>query len=140
MRPWNLLDRIAGVLLLLAAILAAVWLAIPSTMFVKLDAVRLEGSEVTLVRRVPYGDVTVKVWSEITIDRLGGYEYGSGYNYAIIQSQPGDAVLREILHWAKPCLDRGPPLVFRINMQVMLLGLIPLRQTSITTLVEAPVK
>ena len=129
-----ILRMIAG-LMTVAISAMALWLMTPSTMFFNPLSLSLDGDRITLVRDTPFGDVPIDWIGEITLINQDNYECG-GSGHRIAQQEKSGAVTLKIGAWAKPCLDAGAPFVLRYQYQVWLFGLIPLRPTGISLVVE----
>ena len=125
---------------LLMAVLGILWLLIPPTLFLKPVAtvVDVAAETVTIKRLTPFGAVSARWKSEITVLHNENFECNSGrWQTAYYQKAPGDTVTYPIGEWAERCMALGPPFVLRVTRQVMLFGVIPLRSMHDDTLVEA---
>jgi len=123
-------------LLPVLAILAfALWYAVPSSLFVQPVSWSLNGTDVRFVRLTPYGDVTAKWKTEISLINRNGFEcYGNGT--AFYQVEPTNTVTYEIGDWALRCVNAGPPFTIRQTWQVVLFDLITLRSVETITVIE----
>ena len=128
------LRMVAGFMTAAVAVMV-LWLVTPSAMFFNPLSLALAGDQMTLVRDTPFGDVRIDWIGEITLLNQDNYECG-GSGRRIAQDEKSNAVTLKIGAWAKPCLDAGAPFVLRYQYQVRLFGLIPLRPTGISLVVE----
>ncbi|QFS83970.1 hypothetical protein [Roseivivax sp. THAF197b] len=134
---WQFADKMAAVLVVLAVMITALWLAVPSGIFIKTISLDLQDRTVRFVRELPFGTVDARWRSEITLIDGGGFECNSGdWGLATYQAIPGNTVTYHLGAWADDCLEAGPPLYLTTTRQVMLLGVIPLRQDVSVTEIE----
>lgn len=127
---------VLSVVLLLAV---GTWFLLPSNVFINQLSLKVENGMVHFTRELPFGEVTARWWSEITVPEYGSYECSSGApRMAFYQEVPGDTVTYNLGAWAQPCLAKGSLYVLSSHRQVMLFGVIPLRPTRSVEKVEPP--
>lgn len=133
----GLLSRLDWSLLAFVA-LAGVWLAVPSSLFIREVSITVDGDRVTFTRELPWGEVP-GVWaSEITLAD-GATCSSGGWQPALYQQQEGNTVTYPLGGWARECVEAGPPFYLRTVRWVMLWGWLPLRpMVSITNVTGMP--
>ena len=129
---WGWFDKLGFFVVVIGGIAAGLWFSIGSHLFLKPIALRMDGYSYTFLRETPFGDVDAKWWAEMTLldrgdTRFDSYECNLGNGRRMFQVSENDLVTGSLTSSAGPCVDAGPPMVFRASYQVMLFGLIPLR-------------
>ncbi len=123
---------ITSILLILGAI--AVFL-FPSSIFIRVIGLDMQGRTITFARELPYGDVYGEFSGEIV--REDGMECHSGpWQPNHYQVQEGNVIVSTISEWAWPCVDLGAPYYIRYMIRVRLFGLIPLRPFETVAQIE----
>ncbi|MHA3913834.1 hypothetical protein [Halovulum sp. GXIMD14793] len=125
----RIIDRFSFVMVLLGVI----WLAIPSSLFLRLQAYIIEDGMITIVRETPYGNVLAEVSDEI-ISATGLTCVSGGAHEAIFEVAPNNTVRLRAHEWMVPCLKK--PMIYTSEIKVFLFGLIPLRPVRFTTAIE----
>lgn len=134
---WNFADRLALVLTVAGFLGGALWIMVPTSVFIREISLTVTGPTVRFVRELPFGHVSARWRSEITLIDGDGFECNSGaWRQAEYQPIPGNTVTYQIGDWAKDCLEAGPPFYLSTTRQVLFMGIIPLRQSRHTTEVE----
>ncbi|SLN74723.1 hypothetical protein ROJ8625_04087 [Roseivivax jejudonensis] len=134
---WSFSDKLGAVLVILGIIGTALWLCLPSSLFIRPVSLQVAGDNVRFVRELPFGTVDAVWRSEITLIDGDGYECNSGdWQEATYQEIAGNTVTYRLGDWAERCLDAGPPFYLMTKRRVMLFGVIPLRASVDLTEVE----
>ena len=134
---WSFADRLGAVLVLLGMLATLAWFLLPSTLFIRTVAMDVKGATVRFVRELPFGTVDARWRAEITLIDGGGFECNSGaWVTATYQPVQGNTVTYQLGDWADDCVDAGPPFYLTTTRQVMLFGVIPLRQDTDVTEIE----
>lgn len=134
---WSFSDKLQAALVVIGFILTALWFAFPSSAFINQVSLTVAGDKVRFIRELPYGTVTARWRSEITLIDGDGFECQSGgWRLAEYQMIKGNTVTYKLGPWGQDCLDAGPPFYLTTTRQVLLLGVIPLRPDSQTTEVQ----
>ncbi|KQI67058.1 hypothetical protein AN189_17705 [Loktanella sp. 3ANDIMAR09] len=134
---WSIMDKLAGVLVVLALVVSGAYLAVPSSLFLRDVSMTVDGDRVRYVRETPFGDVTAEWHAEITLIDGDGFECASGpWQVATYQAIPGNTVTYNLGSWADDCLEAGPPYYLTTTRRVLLFGVIPLRKMTQRTEVE----
>lgn len=124
---------------LVSLLFGLLWLAVPSTVFLRPVATLLDvdTGRVTFTRETPFGTVTARWRTEITLVGRDDFECNSGrWSIATYQQRAGDTVQYQIGEWANDCVEAGPPFIMRTVRQVLLFDVIPLRPDTDIVLVE----
>lgn len=134
---WHFADRLAAVLVVIGLLVSATWFLFPTRHLIREVALNVSGETVRFIRELPYGHVTARWRSEITLIDGDGFECNSGaWAEAEYQPIPGNTVTYRLGHWADACLDAGPPFYLTTTRQALLWGVIPLRPSRATTEVQ----
>lgn len=128
-RRWHPGDYVAAVL----SMLIVLWLSVGSWVFLQPVAYTVDGYMVTFVRRTPFGAVTADYAAEI---RIPGGQSCAESGRGLYEDAPADTVQYELAQRLRPCVHRGVPASVHLSWRVELWGLIPLRETTLTTLIE----
>jgi len=128
------------VYVLVAAIFSMLlWIATPSSLFIQPISTKVEGTKVTFVRQLPYGAISARWWSDITLVGDAGLECTSGApRRAYYQETNGNTVTFHLGAWASDCVDAAAPYYLTTWRQVMVFGLIPLRASRDSTEILLP--
>ena len=117
------------------------WFSVTSELFVRIDAVEVQGQDVSVLRELPYGAVRVR-----HVEVLRPLAQGHPANVPCENSQaasvlPADGGVAELVwvswsiaDWAEPCM--AADFVWQAKWVVYLFGLIPLRPTRAEILVQ----
>jgi len=129
---WSWFDKIGFSVVTIGSVLCGLWLFVGSHLFLKPIALRLDGYDFIFLRETPFGDVDAKWSAEMVLmdrgdTRFDSYECDLGNGRRMFQESEHNLVTGSLTSSAKPCVEAGPPMVFRASYQVMLFGLIPLR-------------
>ena len=134
---WSLLDKLALLAVIAGMILTVLWLAFPTSLFIKQVSLSVENRTVRFVRELPYGHISARWRSEITLIDGDGYECNSGA-WRVAEYQPilGNTVTYDLGEWADRCIVAGPPFYLTTVRQALIFGVIPLRPDRQTTEVQ----
>lgn len=139
--------RLFDWLSLFFVMLAIAWLALPSSVFLKPEAIIYDGRIVTLQRQTPLGSVTSSWDRELYVvgthlechapTSLAQHQRVSGR----VDPETGETVAENAVtwiegDWALPCLMAEPPIIATHTWQVKLFGLIPLRPVRLVATIE----
>lgn len=139
--------RLFDALSLVFAALAIAWLALPSSVFLKPEAIIYDGRIVTLQRQTPLGSVTSTWDRELYVvgthlechapTSLAQHQRVSGR----VDPETGETVAENTVtwiegDWALPCLMAEPPIIATHTWQVRLFGLIPLRPVRLVATID----
>lgn len=127
-------------------ILAALWLAIPSSVFIWPKAMIYDGRIATLQRETPFGPVYTE-WNREMYVSGTHMECHAPARIERHQKVPGDlgddgnpvgenTVTWIEGDWAIPCLRAEPPIIVTNTWRVLLFGIVPLRPTQLVTTIE----
>lgn len=126
---WDTFDVFAAIV----TALVALWIVLPSSVFLRPVGYQLDGAMMTFVRDVPFGQVTATWGTELRTSTLqechaaGGptpYQTGAeGARYAVVVRYPLQPQL-----W--PCVDGVWPVVVSQTHQVSAFGGVPLRASE----------
>lgn len=139
--------RLFDWLSLFFVVLALIWLALPSSAFLRPEAVIYDGRMVTLQRQTPWGDVSSTWDRELYVV---GTQLECHAPTSLAQHQPveghidpetGSQIAENTVtwvegDWALPCLMAEPPIIATHTWQVRLFGLIPLRPVRLVATIE----
>ena len=127
--------------------LALIWLALPSSAFLRPEAIIYDGRMVTLQRQTPWGAVTSTWDRELYVvgthlechapTRTAHHQRVTGH----IDPETGNQIAENTVtwvegDWALPCLMAKPPIIATHAWQVRLFGLIPLRPVRLVATIE----
>lgn len=122
---------------ILLVVLTVLWACVPSSIFLRNISLTVHGDVVQYVRETPFGSVDARWRAEIVLIDGENMECNSGaWKTATYQKKAGNSVTYRLGDWARDCLDAGPPFYLTTTRQVLLAGIIPLRQQVQTTEVE----
>lgn len=139
--------RLFDWLSLFFVLLAFTWLALPSSAFLRPEAVIYDGRMVTLQRQTPWGAVTSTWDRELYVvgthlechapTRTEHHQRVAGH----VDPETGKQIAENTVtwvegDWALPCLTAEPPIIATHTWQVRLFGLIPLRPVRLVTTIE----
>ena len=149
MSKWRLpCRRCLDYLSLLILVPFVVWAAVPSSVFLQPQAVHYDGQMVTLVRRVPFGQVEAIWTKEMRVTGTNQQCYsGSDANtvehiQGRVDPESGQNIGEETVvyiegDWALPCLHSPPPIIVSHTWRVLLFGVFPLRPVRISETIES---
>lgn len=137
------LDFISLAILLLAGL----WLSVPSSVFIKPQALIYDGRQATLRRLTPWGAIDAEWHRELyvvgtrfechappivqRVQKIDGYT----------NPETGEMVAADTVSWtvggeALDCLRAEPPIIATHTWRVLIFGVIPLRPVRLTTTIE----
>ncbi len=129
---WTGLERAVALVFVLFILLAAIWGAVSTSLFLRQDSMAITRSEtgdwiMTSVRATPLGTFEAEWIGEY---RVVGREDGmtcQASGRSNVSATEGNIVRYRIGDWALPCLEEGPPIAVTYTRRALLLGVIPLR-------------
>ena len=125
---WGLADVVAG----LGALAVVAWIALPTSVFLRPADAYIDGDEIVLVRNARWFDVVADWTTEI--ENASGQEC---HNAGRSVYQQGLRTVRWTAGEAlRECIERGPPMTIRMSWGARLFGVIPLRKTYLTRIVD----
>ena len=141
---WHSLLDYASLLILVPFI---IYVTLPSSVFLQPEAVHYDGRLVTLVRRVPFGEVDAIWTSEMRVTGSSQQCYsGTRANTLAhirgrVDPESGQHVGEETVvyiegEWAVPCLRSTPPIIVTHTWRVLLFDLFPLRPVRISATIN----
>lgn len=125
---WSFWDKVGAGSAVTILVIFALWFFFPTGHFIRHISLAVDHNSVRFVRETPYGPVSARWHSEITLIDNNGYTCSSGgWRYNEYEPIPGNTVSFDFEDWAKRCISAGPPYYLTTVRQVMLFGIFPLR-------------
>lgn len=119
-------------LALVAIVLAVLWYAVPSSVFIRPTNMAVvknpDGHWIMLSERAtPLGAVTARTQAIIQVLGREDGQDCQWQNDGLFIPKDKNLSRYDITSWAAPCLDAGPPISIRFSRTVKLFNVIPLR-------------
>lgn len=133
--PLRRRTRWPEVLAAAAALVATLYLAVPSSVFIRPSAVIYDQGYATIKRDLPFGAVTARWSRQMHVSRIG-MECHTPDRIEVMRPTPDGTVTYAVGDDVIPCLMQDPPIIATHRWQVLLFGFIPLRPVSFTTTIE----
>ena len=135
---WNFADRLGLFGCVAFLFVTPLWILFPTDYLIREISYEVRGDRVRFVRETPFGAITARWRSEITLLDRDGLECRSGgWQLARYQHVRGNTITYEIGDWAAKCLADGPPYYVTNTRQALLFGVIPLRASVSITEVQS---
>ena len=125
---WHFKDTMAA----LCCVLLLAWFFLPTSRFITDTNVTFDGHDMTLSRRLPFGNKSAYWTAEISMIH-SPLECDKGeWTDAYYQVKRSNAVTKTLGDWATPCLELREPFTYNVRRQVYLFGFLPLIPSAST--------